>query len=456
MAPFTTVRDVAAAGGLVAGPHDLRGAAVVLSRRGPERIPTVAGVVVWLGLVAGAVWWGRAAVVGRGLGVDAAPLVGHWVWHPSLALVVPAAVAAIVVAVGPRLAARAPWPMVPSLAAAAAVAWATALASSDGWHRVTQPLTTRHEYEPYATGIGGAGEFLRRFVEDLPGTPVHVQGHPPGAPLVPWALDAMGLGGAGWFAALVLAGWGLAVAAALVAARAVAGEAAARRAAPALVLLPAAVWAGTSADALFAGALALGVAIAVAGGFWGIPDRLAALGGGVVLGVGLLLTYGGVAVVAIPVAVHLRRRRPSRAALVGLGVAVVLITTALVSGFWWLDGLRATHEAYLAGVAADRPGTYFALGGNPGALALAVGPAVVVGLVLAVLRWRDAASLLPLLGLAVVVAVDVSLLSKGEVERIWLPFMPWLALAAPGHRRGWLVAQATLALVVQAWVRSKW
>jgi hypothetical protein len=89
-------------------------------------------------------------------------------------------------------------------------------------------------------------------------------------------------------------------------------------------------------------------------------------------------------------------------------------------------------------------------------LALAVGPAVVVGLVLAIRRWRDAASLLPLVGLAIVVAVDASLLSKGEVERIWLPFVPWLALAAPGHRRSWLALQAVVAVVLQAWLRSKW
>jgi hypothetical protein len=418
---------------------------------------------VWLALVALALWWGRGAIAGKGLGVNAAPLAGRWGWHPRLALVLPAAMATVVVAAGPRLAARASWRWVVALTAAATAVWTAALAVSDGWDRLTAPLTTRHEYEPYAAGIGGAGDFVRHFVERLPGAPVHVQGHPPGAPLVPWLLDRLGLGGAGWFALVVLAGWGVAVAASLVAARAVAGEAAARRAAPALVLLPAAVWAGTSADALFAAVLAVGVALAVsarpvtvAAGRTIGREQLTAATGGAVLGIGLLLTYGGAALVGIPVLLHLRRGRIGAAAAVVGGVAAVLVATAALTGFWWFDGLQATRGAYYDGVASDRPAPYFALVGNPGALAFALGPVVVVGLVAALRHRRDAASWLPLAGLLVVTVADLSLLSKGEVERIWLPFVPWLALAAPAPRRGALAVQVTLALLLQAGLRSKW
>lgn len=58
--------------------------------------------------------------------------------------------------------------------------------------------------------------------------------------------------------------------------------------------------------------------------------------------------------------------------------------------------------------------------------------------------------------LLALVAADASLLSKGEVERIWLPLVPWLARAAPGRRRGALAVQAGLALVLQAWLQSRW
>jgi len=52
----------------------------------------------------------------------------------------------------------------------------------------------------------------------------------------------------------------------------------------------------------------------------------------------------------------------------------------------------------------------------------------------------------------VVVAADLSGLSKAEVERIWLPFAVWLLVAVahlPAHtHRWWLAGQALTALAV--------
>jgi hypothetical protein len=96
--------------------------------------------------------------------------------------------------------------------------------------------------------------------------------------------------------------------------------------------------------------------------------------------------------------------------------------------------------------------------GNPAALALATGPAVAAGLVVTLVRVRSAwrPALLPGAALAAVVAADLSQMSRGEVERIWLPFVPWLALAAPGDRRGWLAAQVGLGLALQSLLASPW
>jgi hypothetical protein len=49
-------------------------------------------------------------------------------------------------------------------------------------------------------------------------------------------------------------------------------------------------------------------------------------------------------------------------------------------------------------------------------------------------------------------------MSKGETERIWLPFAPWLLVATAALRgsRGWLGAQIALALALQLGVRSPW
>jgi hypothetical protein len=65
--------------------------------------------------------------------------------------------------------------------------------------------------------------------------------------------------------------------------------------------------------------------------------------------------------------------------------------------------------------------------------------------------------------LAVVGAAMISGMSKGEVERIWLPFAIWLlpagaALAAFRYRAtaGWLGVQATTAIVVASVVKTSW
>ena len=268
------------------------------------------GVAAWAVVVVVALVWGTVAVADAGVAIRAAPVMGHWRGHGGPAVAVAVLVGAVLVAAGPALAARAPWRVVPWGAGAAAAGWATVLAATDGWHRVTEPLTTEHEYEPFAAGITDLGGFLAGFTDELRTFPVHVQGHPPGPVVLAWALDRVGLGGAGWLAALALAGWGVAVAAALVAARAVAGERAARRAAPALALLPGAVWAGTSLDALFAGLTAATAALAVLA----VTRRSARLAGvaGLAAGTTLLFSYGAVATLAIPVLAGAAadRRRP--------------------------------------------------------------------------------------------------------------------------------------------------
>ncbi|HEX6420892.1 MAG TPA: hypothetical protein VFZ77_20475 [Acidimicrobiales bacterium] len=452
------------------------------ARRGAER----AGLAGWVLVVAAGLAWGWLAVTDAGVSLRAAPLMGRWRWQGGPALLPAIGLAVAVAARGPRLAARLPWRRLPWSAGAAATAWALALAAAGGWARVTAPLTTRHEYEPFAAGIGDIGRFLAGFAEGLPRFPVHVQGHPPGPVVLAWALDRAGLGGAGWLAALALAGWGAAVAAALVAARRVAGERAARRAAPALVLLPGAVWAGTSLDALFAGVTTAAGALAIAAA--GRRSRRLAGTAGAVAGSALLLTYGAVAVLAAPAVAALvllaapprdaaapggTGGRPPRAAATAgarppvpvvaiaawaaAGMAAVLGAAAL-AGFRWPDGLAATHRAYWSGVGGDRPGLYLTLAGNPAALALAAGPAVAAGIVTVLSRartaWRPA--LLPGVALAAVALADLSQMSRGEVERIWLPFLPWLALAAPGDRRAWLAAQAGLGLALQSLLDSPW
>ena len=419
-------------------------------------------VMAWAAVVVVALAWGTWTVADSGAALRAAPLYGRWRWHPEWGLMPPGVLAGAVVAWGPGVASRLQWRLVPLVTGLSSVAWTVALAAAGGWSRVTAPLTTRHDYEPFATGVDDLGTFLGHFTERLGDYPVHVQGHPPGSVALAWLLDRVGLGGGGWLTAVAIAGWAAAGAAALVAVRALAGEGVARQAAPALVLLPAAVWAGTSLDGLFAGIAASGLALAAVAATR--SSRSQAFGAGAVLGVALLFSYGAVLFVAMAavVVVFVTTGRGRAGRVLGplaAGVLAPLALAAASTGFWWIDGLDATRHAYWSGIGGVRPAAYLTVVGNPAALALAAGPAVAAGLATRLTvpdRGARSARLLPAVTLAAVAVANLSQMSRGEVERIWLPFVPWLALAAPGDRRGWLAAQAGLALLLQATLVSPW
>ena len=426
--------------------------AATAARARPDARLAAAG---WCALVAVALVWGAGVRDHPAAHVGAAPFVGTWQallgWRllPAVLLGVGA------VAWAPALARRLPWPAVVAGAWALALAWAVALAWVDGREALTAPLATRYDYLAEVPSVSSPGGFLSGFVDNVPTYATHVKSHPPGMVLVLWALDRVGLGGPGPAAVLVLAVGALAVVAAAVTVREVAGEEFARRAAPFLALVPAAVFVATSADAFFAGVTASGIALAsVATGRDGPTAALLGAAGGVVLGAALFLSYGAVLLLLVPVAVALARRRPGVLAVVAAGAAAVAGAFA-AAGFWWLDGLGAAREQYAAGLASVRPYAYF-VAANLAVFAVLVGPATAAGLV----RLRDR-TLWPVVGaaLAGVAAADLSGLSKGEVERIWLPFVPWVAAACgavAGRARPWLAANVGTGLALQVLLRSPW
>ncbi|MGB8859965.1 MAG: hypothetical protein WCC60_11950, partial [Ilumatobacteraceae bacterium] len=179
----------------------------------------------------------------------------------------------------------------------------------------------------------------------------------------------------------------------------------------------------------------------------------------------LFLTYLGAVLLVVPAALLVvavvRRERGAWLVLMG-GVAVGLVVAAAfwIAGFWWLDGVRATNEQYSAGSAQFREWSYFAVG-NLAAAAVALGPVTILGLG----ALRDRRMWLLVGGATVALAVShLSTYTKGEVERIWLLFYPWLAVAGAAlvvRRRRWsgaaaVVVQATCAISLQAALLSKW
>lgn len=411
------------------------------------------GAALWCLMVVVAIGWGAISISPHpAFRVRAAPLFGDWGFEPRPGVVLAVVVAAGVVAAGPRVVGTWPWWGLLPVTATAGSLWSLALTVPYGWDQLTAGFTDRFQYEPFAESIDDPVAFLRNFTAEISGYPIHVKGHPPGATLVPWLLDRIGLGGAGWFALVSVLGWGVAVGACLVAIRTLAGEAPARRCAPVLVLLPGALWA-VSADGLFAGVAACAVACATVA-LVHRRYRLACVAGAL-FACALLLTYGIAAMATIVAAVAFFRRAWLPLLVVGASAVLALVGVWMLTGFSWFDGLEATRGEYWSGVASRRPTPYFVLAGNPGALALAIGPAVFAGLATLWPRRRPldavaAAAVLPLGALAAVVAADLSLLSKAEVERIWLIFMPWLATASvtSGNSRRWLVAQAAVGIAL--------
>jgi hypothetical protein len=419
---------------------------------------TAAPVVAWAALVLAGHLLGAGLVAGdRRVHIGAPPLVGSFDARISWSLSGAAILAAGAVAFGPTLAARLRWRRLLVATWLAGATWIVALAigAGGGARALWAPLQTRYEYLPAVARVGDAESFLHGFVDALASYPTHVRGHPPGMVLLLWLLDHAGLGGPRWAAALVIGAGAAAPPAALVAMRALAGEPAARRAAPFVALAPVAVWLGTSADALFCATLAVGIALlalACTAPATARADATALLAG-LVLGAGLLLSYGlaPLGLVALAVAIATRRWRPPALAAAGAGAVLLAFGAA---GFWWPAGLSATHALYSSGVAARRPYLDF-LVISPAAFALATGPAAFAGLA----RLRDRrAWVLPGSALAALAVAELSGLSRGETERIWLPFAPWLLLAAASLRapRSWLAAQLGLAIALQTWVRSPW
>lgn len=448
-----------------------------------------------------------AVLIGRHLHFTYDNLHTGWpplyaVWHPHLGPGTPAAlaVAAAVVAYGPGVAARLPWRALPFAAWGAAMAWIWSLALVDGWHRgIAVRLTTRYEYLQVIDRFQNIPATLRDFTGhillDSPDNwPPHVAGHPPAATLTFVLLDRVGLGGGGWAGVFCITAGASACAAVLVTVRALAGEALARRAAPFLVLTPAAVWIGTSADGYFAAVAAWATAF-LALAVTGHRPRLTGFAAGLLFGLTCYLSYGLTLFAVVLGAVLLlgdggRRLRPLPFALAGAAVVPLALTLA---GFNWWEAYRLLVERYYQGAGGLRPYGYW-VWANLACTVLVVGPATVAGLRRAAgtlpglrpllpprtarLRARTVprtstertpavpravppalrlALLVTAVGAALLVA-DLSGMSKAETERIWLPFAVWLpaACAFLPRPRAWLAAQAVLALLLNHLLLTGW
>lgn len=410
-----------------------------------------------------------------------APIFGEWLIHASWGTGPAIAVAIAIVAWGPILAQRLSWRALTLGSWATACGWAFSLAMIDGWQRgFAGRLTTRDEYLWQVPGITDIGATLRTFasriVDYQPNSwTTHVSGHPPGALLTFVWLDRLGLHGGAWAGLLCLLAGSSAAAAVVIAVRALADEQTARRAAPFVALAPTAIWVAVSADGYFAGVAAWGIALLAVAVHR--PVRLPALpatGAGLLLGWGVFCNYGLMLMGLPAVAVLASARQPTgnrladwRAVLRALGpaalAAIAVAVAFAMAGFYWFDGYTLVQQRYWQGIAKDRPFQYWSWA-NLASVVCAIGLGGVAGISRvfdwAAIRRRSGFHLLLLGVLIAIVCADLSMLSKAEVERIWLPFTVWLTAAAallPARsHRIWLALNALGALALNTIILTHW
>ena len=398
----------------------------------------------------------------------------HAEWMPRVG---PGTIAAVILAVvairyATDAAARAPWRWLLLGSFVVAGAWMVSLATVDGLDGIGVILDTQYEYLRTARDVTDFGATLREYIAHIPldsvdNWPVHIAGHPPGALLFFVVLVQLGLGSglaAGFVIIVIAATTPVAV---LLTLRRLGAEKGARLAAPFLVMGPAAIWMAVSGDAMFGAFAAWGLCLLA---FAATSPRMRGIAGwgiaaGLLLGYCVMLSYGLplLGILSVAVLAIARTWKPLPWAFVA-AVAVVLAFVA--GGFVWWDAYPVLVERYWDGIATRRPITYW-IWGNLAALAFSAGPLVGAAVAVAIRGAAPIRSVLsrPIVILALaasltILAADLSGMSKAEVERIWLPFVPWLlvgtALLPERWRRPGFATQVVFALGVQHLLFTGW
>ncbi|HEX5760992.1 MAG TPA: hypothetical protein VF121_17525 [Thermoanaerobaculia bacterium] len=429
----------------------------------------------WLFRLGAALTLGLAAAALARLPFANGPTEWEWPWRPPEAagwrLAAAAALALALVAVAwagaaGRIRARA------ALALLVPLGWlftmALAVATPAGFGRLAASLASRHSfgYVWDAALAPPSGELLADYPRASRRLEQHARTHPPGAILAVRGVDAVGrrlerLAGAGERGLLATAERALArerqravdrrrpapvrlpspwtvvllagLLPALSAAAALPLHALALRLglAPGAALGAAALWTLVPARSLFTPSLdqalpllLVGAAALAAGEGW--AGKLAA---GTLLGLAGLTSYGALAVAPLVAAAAWWSGDGRRAVLpLAAGFAVPWTALTLLAGYDPWISFAAAMEAHRAIAVAPR-GYLTWLLWNPYDFALLLGPAVALP-ALGALAVRGPLRAIAALFWATLALLLVSGGVRGEVGRIWLPFMPWACLLA--------------------------
>ncbi|MGH3346944.1 MAG: glycosyltransferase 87 family protein, partial [Nocardioides sp.] len=364
-----------------------------------SRVATTGSRAAWVGVavlvllvvlaaaVPGLTGWEVRARSARAGGISVPPL--HGTWQPRW--FGPGTLPALVLAAlgwryGTDLARRLPWRPLLLAAYVVGVAWLVSLAvTDDGAFGIAHVTAHGYDYGDTARAVIDVPELVRGWVPridaDHPDNFVtHVAGHPPLALLFFVGLARVGLGSdvAMGLAVVVIAA--STAPAVLVALRRLGAEDAARRAAPFLVLGPAALFMAVSADAVFGAVAAWGLAALAGAATSTRRGRVVAwsLLAGLLLGCCVMLSYGLplLGFLALAVLAVARSWWPMPIAATA---ALVVVLGFAAAGFAWWEAYPELHERYWRGLASARPGGYWTWA-NLAALGLCGGPAMAAGL----------------------------------------------------------------------------
>lgn len=422
-------------------------------------------LAVWAAIVAfGLALTALAVAANAHVGVAGAPFTGSYRFTVGVtSLLAPVVAGIVLIAVSRGWHRALPWPGTLAAGYLGALGWAVALALVDGGHGLSRAAHAPGGYVQDVARVGNAPlAFLRHYVAAAPSLSPDSRQHPPGPVLLLWVLDRMGLHSPVLLGLLITAVGCLSVPLVGVAVRSLCSEAAARALLPVLVLAPYAIWLAVSLDAV---PLAL-CAAALACGVLGSEPRRSpwwAAAAGLLLGIGALFSYSAAWLGTSILVVYFVRRRPLLNVVSGVASLVPLVAARL-AGFGWLDGLTAAQADFSIRVGPHRSWLVWIFLDLLLVL-IAAGPAVVA----AARKARRTPGWPFAVGAALAVAFAVgSGLSRGEVERSFLPFFPWLLVAAVAPEPGrdpataaptpllLVVAGAASAVLIEATVRSPW
>lgn len=390
-------------------------------------------------VVSQAIPWAKDAFAG-----NMPPLLAQL--HPSVGPWLPLAVIAILAAIA-ILPGAMRWPTWQFLTVAILLGWVVAVtlaAESHGLSAITAPFKRPLEYwasVPLARSLGVRG-FATQFPHLDGRLSLHAATHGPSAVLFLWLLSGLSggslLGVSFWVTLVGVAG----AIPAYAIAQELAGERTARLAALLFLCAPGVlIYSATSMDAVFMTVVAVALAALVRA-----PRSSAwAIVAGLVAAVALSFTFGaftlGLFAVGIGV-VALRDRRRSAATLLARGMLVLgglaigLLLLRLLLGMNLIADFRAASRANYHDASRARPYLYWVFANIPAFLWVA-GVAQTALLVHQTrLQWRARAFGFETVLLCVIAISSLSGVFLGEVDHIWLFFIPPLAaVAASGLER---------------------